>query len=404
MPVYAFKAINPDGQLQEGEIQANSEQAAFESLEASGKIPLSATLSKTPQSKQPSLPSTPGGRDSKLVAQLTQELMYMLRAGVSLDHALDVLHQQSKQDKLNEILVALQQSIRSGKSFSEALSLYPSLFSPLYISVIKAAEASGDLAQGLTTLNRYMENARELKEKLSAALIYPLILAAVSIISILVILLYVVPQFADILEDSQQSLPFHTQMILDLSQGLHAYGLYLLGGLLLIALLIRSCYRLPAFRQSLDNLKLHLPLIGSLQIKAELARFNRSLGTLLHNGVPLLQALKIAHQTLQLAPLQQLFAQCSVELKDGSRLSPILSRSPMLPVMMVQLIHVGEETGGLDRMLLRLADIYDQQTSSELRKLLAILEPLLIVTLGLIIALLVLSMLSAIVGINDITF
>lgn len=403
MPTYSFKAIMPDGQLQEGEIHASSEQAAMDSLQASGKIPLSAEPQRNKTASNPAL-SGPGAKDSKLVAQLTQELMYMLRAGVSLDHALDVLQQQKHHSRLSEALSGIQQSIRGGHSFSEALERYPSLFSPLYISVIKAAEASGDLAEGLTTLNLYLDNARQLKEKLSAALIYPLILGLVSVVSILVILLYVVPQFAEILEDSQQSLPLHTQIILDLSQWLNHYGFYLLGALIVGGLIIRQSYRVAAVRHQIDKLKLHLPLVASLQIKAELARFNRSLGTLLHNGVPLLQALKIAHQTLQLAPLQQLFEQCSTELKDGSRLSPILSRSDLLPGMMIQLIRVGEETGGLGSMLLRLADIYDQQTASELRKMLAILEPLLIVTLGLIIALLVLSMLSAIVGINNITF
>lgn len=403
MPTYSFKAIMPDGQLQEGEIQASSEQAALDSLQASGKIPLSAEPHSKTTQNGPSLPRS-GMKDSKLVAQLTQELMYMLRAGVSLDHALDVLQQQKHHRRLSEALAGIQQSIRGGRSFSEALQLYPTMFSPLYISVIKAAEASGDLAEGMATLNLYLDNARQLKEKLSAALIYPLTLALVSVASILVILLYVVPQFAGILEDSQQSLPFHTQLILNLSSWLNAYGGYLLGALVVVGLIARQCCRVPSVQQQFDRLKLHLPFIASLQIKAELARFNRSLGTLLHNGVPLLQALKIAHQTLQLAPLQQLFEQCSSELKDGSRLSPILNRSELLPGMMIQLIRVGEETGSLGKMLLRLADIYDQQTASDLRKLLAILEPLLIVTLGLMIALLVLSMLSAIVGINNITF
>lgn len=403
MPTYSFKAIMPDGQLLEGEIHASSEQDAMDSLQASGKIPLSAEPQRNGTHTTPALPS-PRAKDTKLVAQLTQELMYMLRAGISLDHALDVLQQQKHHSRLSEALAGIQQAIRGGRSFSEALQLYPALFSPLYVSVIKAAEASGDLAEGLTTLNLYLDNARQLKETLSAALIYPLILAFVSVASILVILLYVVPQFAGILEDSQQSLPIHTQIILDLSHWLNTYGGYLLIALIVMTIILHQSYQLPAVRQHIDRLKLHLPLVAPLQIKAELARFNRSLGTLLHNGVPLLQAMKIAHQTLQLAPLQQLFEQCTAELKDGSRLSPILSRSELLPDMMIQLIRVGEETGGLGTMLLRLADIYDQQTASELRKMLTILEPLLIVTLGLIIALLVLSMLSAIVGINNITF
>ena len=402
MPLFYFKALTRDGDIQEGEIHATDQQAALDTLQANGKIPLSAEPADSVQSKS----SAKSGvrANSKAVAQFTQELMYMLQAGIPLDRALDVLEQQKSEIQQHIPLGEIHQALRSGKPFSQTLSPYPKLFPPFYLSLIEAAEVSGDLADGLTSLNRYMESSRQLKEKLTAALIYPTILALVSLLSIIIILLYVIPQFADILADMQQTLPFHTQLILDMSQGLQESGTLLLLILGISVLALNRLIRLRAIRLLLDRLKLALPLIGPLLIRVELARFSRSLGTLLCKGVPLLQSLQIAHQTLQLAPLQTLLSQCSEALKDGQQLSPLLQNSPLLPAMMTQLIRVGEETGQLGPMLLRLAEIYEQQTETRLRKMISILEPLLIITLGLIIALLVLSMLSAIIGINNISF
>jgi len=402
MPLFYFKALTRDGDIQEGEINATDQQAALDSLQANGKIPLSAEPAQ-PAKSSSSLKS--GFRtNKKAVAQFTQELMYMLQAGIPLDRALDVLEQQKSEIQQHIPLGEIHQALRSGKPFSQTLSPYPDLFPPFYLSLIQAAEVSGDLADGLATLNRYMESSRLLKEKISAALIYPSILALVSVLSIIVILLYVIPQFADILADMQQALPFHTQLILDMSEGLQQSGLILLLITAISILAISRLLRLGAVRALMDRLKLALPLLGPLLIMIELTRFSRSLGTLLTKGVPLLQSLQIAHQTLQLAPLQTLFKDCSEGLKDGQQLSPMLQSSPLLPAMMTQLIRVGEETGQLGQMLLRLADIYEQQTETRLRKIISIMEPLLIITLGLIIALLVLSMLSAIIGINNISF
>lgn len=394
MPVFEFKALTQGGELQEGEIQATDEQSALQALEARGHIPLSATSSA---------PSSHRARSDELIEQFTQQLMYLLDAGITLERALDILQQHpnlARQLPLNEIL----QALRGGQSFSQTLASYPALFTPLYLSLIQAAEATGDLAEGLTTLHRYQQHSRQLKETLSGALIYPMILSLVSVASILIILLFVIPQFAEILDGMRQTLPFHTQLILDMSEGLRSQGHWLALGLAGTLMAVSLAQRSPALAPQLDRIKLHLPLAGSLLIQAELSRFNRSLGTLLSKGTPMLPALQIARQTLQLQPLQQLFAHCHQQLRDGQQLSPLLSANRQIPAMMTQLVQVGEETGQLGPMLLKLADIQDRQISARLRKLISILEPLLIISLGLVIALLVLSMLSAIIGINNISF
>jgi len=394
MPIYQFKALTRGGELQEGEIQAMDEQSALQALQARGHIPLSATSTRQ---------ATPVSRHDSLIESFTQQLMYLLDAGVNLERALEILQQHpdlTRQLPLSEIL----QALRGGHSFSQALADYPALFSPLYLSLVQAAEATGDLAEGLATVHRYQEHSRQLKETLSGALIYPMILALVSIASILIILLFVIPQFADILDGMRQTLPLHTQLVLDISAGLRNQGHWLALGLAASLIALSLAQRSPVLTPLLDRLRLHLPIVGPLLIEAELSRFNRSLGTLLSKGTPMLPALQIARQTLQLAPLQQLFAHCHQQLRDGQQLSPLLDSSKQIPAIMSQLVQVGEETGQLGPMLLKLADIQDRQISTRLRKLISILEPLLIISLGLIIALLVLSMLSAIIGINNISF
>jgi len=288
MPIYQFKALTRGGELQEGEIQAMDEQSALQALQARGHIPLSATSTRQ---------ATPVSRHDSLIESFTQQLMYLLDAGVNLERALEILQQHpdlTRQLPLSEIL----QALRGGHSFSQALADYPALFSPLYLSLVQAAEATGDLAEGLATVHRYQEHSRQLKETLSGALIYPMILALVSIASILIILLFVIPQFADILDGMRQTLPLHTQLVLDISAGLRNQGHWLALGLAASLIALSLAQRSPVLTPLLDRLRLHLPIVGPLLIEAELSRFNRSLGTLLSKGTPMLPALQIARQTL----------------------------------------------------------------------------------------------------------
>lgn len=398
MPDFHVKALTQGGELQEETIEALDAKAAMAQLEARGLIALSVDRRQSTFNYKPST-----SRKRQLyVEQFTQQLSYLLQAEIKLERALELLQQQSElagQLPLDSMLDAL----RGGDSFSSTLRQWPDLFNPLYISLIQAAETTGDLAEGLADLHQHQQRNRVLRERLSAALLYPAILATVSFASILVILLFVVPQFADLLTDSGQPLPFHTEAILSLSTTLLDHGQTLTLGLLLGLSVLLLAVRHPRCQSSLASIKAAIPLSGPLLKQAELSRFNRSLGTLLDKGVPLLEAMPLARQTLQTPQLQKLFSEATEQLRNGTQFTQIITQWATIPPLMTQLINVGEESGQLGTMLLRLADIMERQTTERLHRYISILEPLLIVSLGLIIALLVLSMLSAIISINNIS-
>lgn len=405
MTTFYYKAISADGQLLEGQLDAPSKEAVIQQLQRSGKVPIYAD-SQLPDSAlpKPRRKAVLRSKHGDLLYTFTQELMYLVSAGIPLDRSLEILHLGSHDPALVNLVAALRQTLRSGHTFSQTLEKFPEYFPPLYISLIQAAEAGGNIGTGLETLTGYLERTRLLREKVLGALLYPAILLSVSLLSILMILLYVVPQFADIITGVTQTLPPETQLVLWLSQFTIDYGIYLFGALALILLLLQRAVKSGAAAPLWDRLRLALPVIGSLHIKLEFTRFCRSLGSLIQNGVPLLNSLTLARRAFT---NQQLSAQVDAavgHLKEGGRLSDKLKQSASVPPLVVQLIQVGEETGELDRLLLQIADIYDRQIESETQKLLNLLEPAMIISLGLIIAVLILSLLSAIIGINDIAF
>lgn len=405
MTTFYYKAISADGQLLEGQLDAPSKEAVIQQLQRSGKVPIYAD-SQLPDSAlpKPRRKAMLRSKHGDLLYTFTQELMYLVSAGIPLDRSLEILHLGSHDPALVNLVAALRQTLRSGHTFSQTLEKFPEYFPPLYISLIQAAEAGGNIGTGLETLTGYLERTRLLREKVLGALLYPAILLSVSLLSILMILLYVVPQFADIITGVTQTLPPETQLVLWLSQFTIDYGIYLFGALALILLLLQRAVKSGAAAPLWDRLRLALPVIGSLHIKLEFTRFCRSLGSLIQNGVPLLNSLTLARRAFT---NQQLSAQVDAavgHLKEGGRLSDKLKQSASVPPLVVQLIQVGEETGELDRLLLQIADIYDRQIESETQKLLNLLEPAMIISLGLIIAVLILSLLSAIIGINDIAF
>jgi len=406
MTTFYYKAIATDGKLLEGQMDAHSREAVITQLQDSGKVPIYAETeqpSKLDRATQTALPII-GNKQNELAGQFTQELMYLSKAGIPLDRCLEILQQGQHSEKLGELVHQIRQELRSGKTFSQALEQQPQYFSNLYISLIQAAEAGGNIASGLETLHVYLERSRTLREQVMGAMLYPLILLSVSLLSILMILLYVVPQFADIIVGISVELPPETQFILWLSQITIDYGVWLFGLLVILLLLFNRSIKYGMAGPLWDRIRINTPLIGPLHLKLEFTRFCRSLGSLIHNGVPLLNALEIARRSFTNNKLAQQIDQAVDHLKQGGRLSEKLCESALVPPLVIQLTQVGEETGELDTLLLQTSDIYDRQIESETKKLLNLLEPVLIVSLGLIIAVLILSLLSAIIGINDIAF
>lgn len=402
MTTFFYKAISSSGELTEGSIIAENREEVVSQLQASGKVPIYADSQQPKSQKQRRKALRLRPANSELIFEFTQELMYLVEAAIPLDRSLEILHQGNPSAILQDLINELRQQLRGGQTFSQALEKFPRYFSPLYISLIRAAEASGQIARGLETLCQHLERSQQLKERVSAALLYPTILLGVSLLSILMILLYVVPQFADIIAGFSNELPPETRFVMWLSQICIDYGAYFLGVLSLVLVIAYRTISSGSSTAWWDALRLNFPLIGPLHIKIEYTRFCRSLGNLIDSGVPMLNSIEMASAAFSNGTLKQEVSQAAVHLREGGRLSDQLRSSKRVPPLVVQLTQVGEETGELPDMLLKTADIYDRQIETQTQKLLHILEPALILSLGLIIAVLILSLLSAIIGINDI--
>ncbi|MDP3814279.1 type II secretion system F family protein [Pseudomonas sp.] len=404
MALYHFRAVKDDGETQQGQLEAASEQEVLTQLHGRGLIPLEIATRRSWQGllqfdvKQ-WLQRSQGARQ---VLLLTQNLASLLQAGVPLDRALEIMLRVSDDVQLQQLITPIQEGVRRGASLSRVLAERPELFSSFYVSMVQAAEISGDLADGLGNLAYYMERSKTLRDRVVSAMIYPVILLLVSLSSLLIILTYVIPQFRQLFDDMGASLPLSTSIVIGIAETLRSYGVAFL--LLLIAAiwLWRRLLRLAEYRQAWDALQLRLPLFGGLLQRIETARFTRSLGTLLQGGVPLLQALGIARQTLGNLLMVEQVGIAAESLKQGRQLAAPLLATGLFPALAMQMIQVGEETGHLDVMLLKVADTYDREVEISMQRLLAVLEPLLIVGLGLMIAGIILSVLVAIMSITEI--
>ncbi|MCG4452775.1 MULTISPECIES: type II secretion system F family protein [unclassified Pseudomonas] len=404
MPLFHYRAVSDNGEVQQGQLEVADEQAVLEQLRTRGLIPIEIGPQRGWQAwLQLDLSSLLGAsRSKKLVILFTQHLASLLQSGVPLDRSLEIMLRVSVDAPMQQLISPIQEGVRRGVSLSRILSERPELFSGFYISMVQASEVAGDLAEGLNNLAYYLERSKSLRDRLVSALIYPVILLGVSVTSLLVILTYVIPQFRQLFDDMGAALPLSTQIVISVAEVLRGSAVWLL--LLVLAAVWgwRQLLKQPGYRLQWDRLMLRLPLFGSLRQRIETARFARSLGTLLTGGVALLQALNIARQTLSNQLLVEQVGIAAESLKQGRQLAAPLLASGVFPVLALQMIQVGEETGRLDEMLLKVADTYDREVEVAIQRMLAILEPMLIVGLGVLIAGIILSVLVAIMSITEI--
>ncbi len=405
MPMFDYKAVSPDGSIHEGRMDSLSRDAVIAKIQSSGHIPISANevsgqggAYKSAHKKQ----SANSGKQSQSdIYGFTQSLASLIQSGVALDRALEILISVEENVSVKIMAKEIQKSVREGKSLSKALESQGSVFNKFYISMIKTAEASGNMADCLNRLSDYMKNSKALKDKVVSALVYPVILTVVAGISLLIILTYVVPQFATLFDDMGDALPTSTRLILALSQGVQDYGVYGVAALAALVMIIKLEFSSAKNRNKYDRIVLKIPLFGDLVRKIEMARLSRSLGTLLEGGVPLLSGLAIAREVVGNSCMQTDLQLAIDRLKEGKLVSDSLLTSKHFPRLAIQMMKVGEESGNLDAMLLEIADSYDGEVSTQMQRLLMVLEPLLIISLGVAIAGIIISVLVGIVSIND---
>lgn len=403
MPLYRYEAVTPAGELLHGEMDGVDQAAVVARIQESGQLPIRAEPLGV--DRLGSLFARKPGSSRRIsrreLAVFTRELSSLLHAGLPLDRALQVIVDVSHDGRVRKLAATIQESVRGGAALSDALEAHGAVFTRFYVSMIRAAEAGGTLDSGLARLAEYEERNKALSDSVVSALIYPSILVVVASASLLIILAYVVPQFTQLFADAGRALPVSTQVVIGAAALLRNYWWLLAAGVIGMMFLVRLQLASPGGRYGWDRLLLRLPVLGELIKRIQMARFSRSLGTLLASGVSLLTGLSIVQDILSNRVLSDTLDLAIDALKAGRSLADPLMSTGLFPVLGLQMIKVGEETGRLDEMLLRVAEIYDREVTSATQRMLALLEPILIVGLGVVIAGVIMSILLAIVSVND---
>ena len=332
----------------------------------------------------------------------TQEISTLLNAGIPLDRALSISTELTERHQFRAVVADVLRLIKGGKSFADALSAYPDHFSELYINMVRAGEASGSLGIIFMRLAEFERTRDDLRGYIVSSLIYPALLAAVGLGSIAVLLNFVVPRFASVFEETRMKMPLPTKVLLETSRYVQTYGWMVLLGLTVAGVALYTYIRTPGGRLWWDTLRLKIPLLGDALRKAETARFARAMGTLVANSVPLVQSLGIAGATLNNRKIAGSLDAVAQGVKRGEGIATPLKRTAVFPALAGHLLTVGEETGKLDEMFNRMADIYENDTRVAIRRFTSLFEPLVILVMGLIVGVMILSMLLAITSINEV--
>ena len=407
MPFFQYKAVTPAGEVQEGVLEASSTQGAVARLQQMGLIPIRAQEAGAAKAgAQPARSATPLFRRNRItqddIAVVTRELATLLKAGLPLDRSFEILITLAPSPKVAELLGRIRNDVRGGTSLSKAIDAQRGLFSRFYVNMIRAGEAGGSLPSVLLRLAEYMERAKALRDNVAASLTYPAFLAVVSVIAVVILLGAVVPRFKPIFAGTGKAIPVMTQAVLIAGDALRNYGWLMLVVLAVIAWLARRRLRDPEVRYRVDRWLVTGRVVGSLFSRIEMARFSRTLGTLLANGVTLVTALNIVRETMANAYLAEAIGNVARELKEGRGLGRPMMETGRFPMLAVHMILVGEETGRLDDMLMQVAETYDHEVEVAIRKALALLQPVMIVAMAAVIGFIIIAILSAMLSVYDI--
>lgn len=406
MPAYIYKAVSPDGKIVEDQREAADENAVVRALQADGFVPVEVVIaSSRPFNRFTFRRSEKSKISQKDIGEFTKELATLLSAGLPLDRSLALLVDLVPEESpMRTVVSRLLDQVRGGTPLSEALESQNGVFSRFYINMIRAGEAGGGLEGVLDRLSDYLERSRELRGTVTTALIYPIILVSMAVLSLMVLLTFVVPQFQEMFDSAGKELPVPTQIVVGVSEFLQSYWWVIILVVVAFFVYMRQQFSDPDGRYVWDKRLLGIRMVGDLITKIEVASLSRTLGTLLGNGVSLLAALSIVKETLNNRILAETVEKSANSLKEGGEMSTPMIESNLFPKMAMQMIQLGEETGSLEEMLNRVAVTYDREIKVSIERMLTLLEPLLIVGLGLLIAGIIVSILMAILSVNDLAF
>lgn len=391
MPRYSYQAKSLSGQLIRGEMEAASDSELRIKLRANKLIPLKVKV-KEKQKIFSGLSVSSGKVPDKELQIFTRQFATLVNSGIPIVQSIEILGSSTKDPVLKKTILRLKEDIESGKKLADSMMLHPNVFDNLYVNLVKAGEESGSLDKILERLAGYIEKSGKIKGKITGALFYPAGIIVVAAIVVGAILTFVIPKFESLFKSSGQELPWLTQQVVFASHFLIGYWYVVIGGIVGIIWSFLSFKRTPTGKVFLDKLLVQAPLFGPLIQKGSIARFTRTLGTMIQCGVPIIEGLSIAGKVVNNSVLEKTFILAREVILQGQSIVGPLSKDPYIPDMVVQMIGVGEQTGALDVMLNKIADFYEDEVDYAVGALTSMIEPIMMVFLGGLIAGLVIAM------------
>ena len=400
MTTYFFKAVASDGKVRTGTFPAENDKAVAKELRRQGLIPVYVGLEQK-KSFELKLPSFSGAK-RKDVLFFTQELATLLNAGVPLDRALSITTELTGRPQFRGVLLDVLRVVKGGRTLADSLGTHPEYFGDLFVNMVRAGEASGSLAIVFEQLSEFERTRDELRSFIISSMIYPALLTVVGLSSIFLLMNFVVPRFASVFEQSRMQIPTPTRIMLETSRFVQSYAWIAALAVVVLIVTHQTYTRTEEGRLWWDTFRLRLPLLGESMRKAETARFARAMATLVANSVPLVQSIGIAGAILNNRKIAGALDAVAQGVKRGEGIAGPLRKTGQFPALAGHLLSVGEETGRLDQMFARMAEIYELETRASIKRFTALFEPLVILVMGVMVGALILSLMMAITSINEV--
>ncbi|HLU24770.1 MAG TPA: type II secretion system F family protein [Longimicrobiales bacterium] len=387
MATFVYSARTLTGELQTGEVDLPTRDDVVGYLRRQRLIPVK--VEKKSASINISIGS---GIKTRQVVIFTRQFATMINSGLPLVQSLEILAKQTESKALANVIDQVRYDVEAGNTLADSMRKHPKAFSDLYMNMVAAGEAGGILDVILLRLAAFLEKNDALARKIKGAMVYPGVIMTVAVAAVAILLIFVIPTFQAMFESAGVELPVPTQIVISLSEFLQSYWWGVVGIILAIGVALRQVYRTPAGQLAIDKLLLRVPIMGNLLLKAAIARFTRTLGTLVSSGVSILEGLEITARTAGNRVIHDAIMNSRASIAGGDTISEPLRKSGVFPPMVVQMINVGEQTGGLDEMLSKIADFYDEEVDAAVEALLSAMEPIMIVVLGTVVGGMIVAM------------
>jgi type IV pilus assembly protein PilC len=387
MATFTYTARTASGDIQSGQVDVSNREEAVSYLRRNRMVPV-----RVEEKKGGDGITFGTGISTRDIVIFTRQFATMINSGLPLVQSLDILAKQSENKALRKVIQEILYDVESGQTLADAMGEHPKVFTDLYKNMVAAGEAGGILDTILLRLAVFLEKADALKRKIKGAMIYPAVILTVAAGAVIVLLLFVIPTFQQMFESAGVPLPAPTLFVIMISKLLQAYWYVLAGAIIMGVIMLRQYYKTPGGQLLIDRILLTMPILGPLQRKGSIARFTRTLGTLVSSGVSILDGLESTARTAGNRVIHDAIMESRTSIAGGETISEPLKKSGVFPPMVVQMINVGEQTGGLDEMLTKIADFYDEEVDAAVAALLAAMEPLMIVFLGVVVGGMIIAM------------